>query len=91
MPEATATDANKSGHCTGKLADGAVGKEKVAPGAVGKDHLEDGAVTGPKLAPKAVSKDHLQDKAVGKDGKPLHGAARSAFMKKCVADTGATK
>ena len=30
-------------------------------------------------------------KAVTKDGKPLAGAARSSFMKKCVADSSAAK
>jgi hypothetical protein len=30
-------------------------------------------------------------KAVGKDGKPLAGAAKTSFMKKCMADDCATK
>jgi hypothetical protein len=30
-------------------------------------------------------------KAVGKDGKPLAGAAKTSFMKKCMADGCATK
>ena len=30
-------------------------------------------------------------KAVGKDGKPLAGAAKTSFMKKCMADSCATK
>jgi hypothetical protein len=30
-------------------------------------------------------------KAVGKDGKPLAGAAKTSFMKKCMADACATK
>ena len=30
-------------------------------------------------------------KAVGKDGKPLAGAAKTSFMKKCMAETCATK
>ena len=32
-----------------------------------------------------------ETKAVGKDGKPLAGAAKTSFMKKCMADTCATK
>ena len=30
-------------------------------------------------------------KAIGKDGKPLAGAAKTSFMKKCEADTKAGK
>jgi len=30
-------------------------------------------------------------KAMGKDGKPLAGAAKTSFMKKCMADTCASK
>ena len=32
-----------------------------------------------------------ESKAVGKDGKPLAGAAKTSFMKKCAADACATK
>ena len=32
-----------------------------------------------------------ESKAVGKDGKPLAGAAKTSFMKKCMADDCATK
>jgi hypothetical protein len=32
-----------------------------------------------------------ESKAMGKDGKPLAGAAKTSFMKKCMADTCATK
>jgi hypothetical protein len=32
-----------------------------------------------------------ESKAVGKDGKPLAGAAKTSFMKKCMADTCAAK
>ncbi|MBR1221716.1 hypothetical protein JQ557_27195 [Bradyrhizobium sp. U87765 SZCCT0131] len=32
-----------------------------------------------------------ETKAVGKDGKALAGAAKTSFMKKCMADTCATK
>ena len=32
-----------------------------------------------------------ESKAVGKDGKPLAGAAKTSFMKKCMADACAAK
>ena len=32
-----------------------------------------------------------ETKAVGKDGKPLAGAAKTSFMKKCMADSCAAK
>ena len=32
-----------------------------------------------------------ETKAMGKDGKPLAGAAKTSFMKKCMAETCATK
>ena len=32
-----------------------------------------------------------ESKAMGKDGKPLAGAAKTSFMKKCMADSCATK
>ena len=32
-----------------------------------------------------------ETKAMGKDGKPLAGAAKTSFMKKCMADSCATK
>jgi hypothetical protein len=32
-----------------------------------------------------------ETKAIGKDGKPLAGAAKTSFMKKCMADDCATK
>ena len=34
----------------------------------------------------AVAQESCASKAVGKDGKPLAGAAKTAFMKKCCAD-----
>jgi hypothetical protein len=48
------------------------------------------------LATFAVGSAMAQDqscetKAVGKDGKALAGAAKTSFMKKCMADTCATK
>jgi hypothetical protein len=35
----------------------------------------------------AVAQETCESKAVGKDGKPLAGAAKTSFMKKCMADT----
>jgi hypothetical protein len=35
----------------------------------------------------AVAQDTCQSKAVGKDGKPLAGAALNSFMKKCTKDS----
>ncbi len=39
----------------------------------------------------AVAQESCATKAVGKDGKPLAGAAKTSFMKKCMTDTCATK
>ncbi|HWJ19656.1 MAG TPA: hypothetical protein VNR65_13105 [Geobacterales bacterium] len=39
----------------------------------------------------ALAQEACDSKAVGKDGKPLAGAAKTSFMKKCMADTCATK
>jgi hypothetical protein len=39
----------------------------------------------------AFAQDACETKAVGKDGKPLAGAAKTSFMKKCMADACATK
>jgi hypothetical protein len=39
----------------------------------------------------AAAQETCETKAVGKDGKPLAGAAKTSFMKKCMADTCATK
>ena len=39
----------------------------------------------------AIAQETCESKAVGKDGKPLAGAAKTSFMKKCMADTCATK
>jgi hypothetical protein len=35
----------------------------------------------------AVAQETCESKAVGKDGKPLAGAAKTSFMKKCMAET----
>lgn len=39
----------------------------------------------------ALAQETCESKAVGKDGKPLAGAAKTSFMKKCMTDTCATK
>jgi hypothetical protein len=39
----------------------------------------------------AMAQESCESKAVGKDGKALAGAAKTSFMKKCMADTCATK
>ena len=39
----------------------------------------------------AMAQDTCESKAVGKDGKPLAGAAKTSFVKKCMVDTCATK
>jgi hypothetical protein len=39
----------------------------------------------------AFAQDSCATKAVGKDGKPLAGAAKTSFMKKCMADECAAK
>jgi hypothetical protein len=39
----------------------------------------------------ALAQETCDSKAVGKDGKPLAGAAKTSFMKKCMADICATK
>ena len=35
----------------------------------------------------AFAQDSCESKAVGKDGKPLAGAAKTSYMKKCMADS----
>ena len=42
-------------------------------------------------AGSAFAQDSCETKAVGKDGKALAGAARTSFMKKCMAESCATK
>jgi hypothetical protein len=39
----------------------------------------------------AMAQESCDSKAVGKDGKPLAGAAKTSFMKKCMADDCAGK
>ena len=42
-------------------------------------------------AGSAFAQESCDSKAMGKDGKALAGAAKTAFMKKCMADDCATK
>ncbi|MGJ5045942.1 hypothetical protein ACQR09_02685 [Bradyrhizobium oligotrophicum] len=42
-------------------------------------------------AGSAFAEDSCETKAVGKDGKALAGAAKTSFMKKCMAETCETK
>ena len=49
------------------------------------------AVIATFAAGSAFAQDTCDAKAVGKDGKPLAGAAKTSFMKKCMADSCATK
>jgi hypothetical protein len=42
-------------------------------------------------AGSAFAQDSCESKAVGKDGKPLAGAAKTSFMKKCMQQACATK
>ena len=39
----------------------------------------------------AFAQETCESKAVGKDGKPLAGAAKTSFLKKCLTDSCATK
>jgi hypothetical protein len=39
----------------------------------------------------AFAQESCETKAMGKDGKPLAGAAKTSFMKKCMADSCAAK
>jgi hypothetical protein len=39
----------------------------------------------------AFAQESCETKAMGKDGKPLAGAAKTSFMKKCMHDSCATK
>ena len=50
------------------------------------------AVIATFAAGSALAQDaSCETKAVGKDGKPLAGAAKTSFMKKCTTDTCETK
>lgn len=49
------------------------------------------AIVATFAASSAFAQDSCASKAVGKDGKPLVGAAKTSFMKKCTADACAAK
>jgi hypothetical protein len=49
------------------------------------------AVIATFAAGAAFAQDTCESKAMGKDGKPLAGAAKTSFMKKCMAESCATK
>ena len=49
------------------------------------------AIVATFAAGSAFAQDTCESKAVGKDGKPLAGAAKTSFMKKCMADACAAK
>ena len=49
------------------------------------------AVVASFAAGSAFAQDSCESKAVGKDGKPLAGAAKTSFMKKCMAEACAVK
>jgi hypothetical protein len=49
------------------------------------------AVVATVAAGSAFAQETCESKAVGKDGKPLAGAAKTSFMKKCKADACAPK
>ena len=49
------------------------------------------AVLATFAAGSAFAQDSCESKAMGKDGKPLAGAAKTSFMKKCMAESCATK
>jgi hypothetical protein len=49
------------------------------------------AIVATFVAGSAFADDTCDSKAMGKDGKPLAGAAKTSFMKKCMADSCETK
>ncbi|MBR0735487.1 hypothetical protein JQ581_00990 [Bradyrhizobium liaoningense] len=49
------------------------------------------AIVASFAAGSAFAQETCESKAVGKDGKPLAGAAKTSFLKKCKADTCAPK
>ena len=46
------------------------------------------AAAAPSMPAATAAGGNCEAQAVGKDGKPLHGAAKSAFMKKCTGEAG---
>jgi hypothetical protein len=49
------------------------------------------AIVASFAAGSALAQETCESKAVGKDGKPLAGAAKTSFLKKCKADACAPK
>lgn len=49
------------------------------------------AIVATFAAGSAFAQESCESKAVGKDGKPLAGAAKTSFMKKCQADACAAR
>ncbi len=49
------------------------------------------AVLATFAAGSAFAEDFMRTKAMGKDGKPLAGAAKTSFMKKCMMESCETK
>ena len=49
------------------------------------------AIVATLAAGSAFAQETCESKAVGKDGKPLAGAAKTSFLKKCKADACAPK
>ena len=49
------------------------------------------AIVASFAAGSAFAQDSCESKAVGKDGKPLAGAAKTSFMKKCMQQACAAK
>lgn len=49
------------------------------------------AIVATFAAGSAFAQETCETKAVGKDGKPLAGAAKTSYMKKCMADSCAAK
>ena len=58
---------------------------------VGVEASKDPPTPAPTAPPATSAKADCEAKAVSKDGKPLAGAAKTAFMKKCEKDAAAKK
>lgn len=60
-----------------------------APAAPAKTEAKPAAAApaAPSAPAAAAASGDCEAQAVGKNGKPLHGAAKNAFMKKCTGDT----
>ena len=66
-------------------------KAKNLSGPARKDFMKS-CLSGGEAAPGAAAPNaQCEEKAMGKNGKPLAGAAKGAFMKKCQAEAAAAK